>query len=199
MSSKNIFSQRERGLENEFFYKVDQQLLANLKEQMDREVARQALAVAGRIADDKLLDELVDLGVRPESLAAINLIPLVLIAWADSRMAEKERLTVLKAAHDEGVREGGPGYLLLEHWLKTPPEKSVRETWERYVLALSQALTRDACQTLGKNVMQRARAVAKASHGILGFGKISPEEAQMLDEFEALFCKSVDASAQGST
>ena len=44
-----------------------------------------------------MLAELARVGVRPETLSAVALIPLVMVAWADGRVDESERLAILNA------------------------------------------------------------------------------------------------------
>ena len=190
MTHKNVFAQRERALENEFFYEVDKKLLDDLRQKLAQEEAKEALAVAGHIDDATLLDELVESGIRPESLAAVNLIPLILVAWSTHKLPEKERLTVLQAGADEGVHEQSPAYELLEHWLRNEPTDNLAHVWEHYVQTLSNTLTDDAFAALKKQVMSRAQAVAKSARGMLGFGRLAPEEERTLGLLEDAFNES---------
>jgi hypothetical protein len=190
MTHKNVFAQRERALENEFFYEVDKKLLDDLRQKLAQEEAKEALAVAGHIDDATLLDELVESGIRPESLAAVNLIPLILVVWSTHKLPEKERLTVLQAAADEGVHEQSPAYELLELWLRNEPTDNLAHVWEHYVQTLSNTLTDDAFAALKKQVMSRAQAVAKSAHGMLGFGRLAPEEERTLGLLEDAFNES---------
>ena len=187
VSRKDGFAERERALENEFFFKLDQKLLEDIRQESANEEAKMALAMAGHISSEVLLDELIQLGVKPESLAAIRLIPLVLVAWANQDVSESERLTVLRAAGEEGLRSDSAAVSLLEHWLRTQPQPGLEDAWRRYIQELLGTLTLDARLTLREEIMARARAVARSARGLLGFGRIAPEEKRVLDSLEEAF------------
>jgi hypothetical protein len=184
---RDAFAERERALENEFFYEVDKKLLANLRKRLSGEEMKKAFAVVGHFDDARLVDELIELGVQPASLAAVNLIPLILVAWSNHQVPEIERLTVLEAAADEGIHEQSPAYCLLERWLRAEPDQKLGRVWEHYIRALTETLTPDAAASLKTEVMSRARAVAKSAHGILGFGHLAAEEKRTLDQLEDVF------------
>ena len=184
---KDAFVERERALENEFFFKLDKKLLEDIRKEASNEKAKMALAMAGHISSEVLLDELVQLGVKPESLAAIRLIPMVLVTWANHDVSENERLTVLRAAGEEGVRPDGAASSLLEHWLRTEPQPELEDAWRRYTRELLGTLTADARLKLREEIMARARAVARSARGLLGFGRIGPDEKRVLDSLEDVF------------
>jgi hypothetical protein len=184
IAEKNIFHERERALENEFFYNVDRKLMARLRQQLADEQTKSALTAATGISDATLLDELVQFGIKPESLAAMNLVPPVLVAWLDHRVAEKERLNVLTAAVEEGIPQDSPAYELLEHWLQTEPGPKLRQVWQHYVQALGAILPPETFGALRDEVMRCAHAVARLSHPVLGFGRLSTEKNKLLGELD---------------
>ncbi len=182
---RNIFMERERALEAAFFSRVDAELLAKLRKQLADEAARRALASASGLKDEALLDELVQMGISPETLGSLWLAPLVLVAWADRRVDEKERKVILDVAAEEGVQAGSPAYALLEFWLDHEPTPEMLTTWSRFAQAVMEELTPDARETMRNSVLRQARRAAKASGGILSGGKISLQERKVLDEIEA--------------
>jgi hypothetical protein len=139
MESKGL-EERRQSLEEEFFRKQNERLRDALKAQQDRESAKKALHAAG-VRDNVLAEQLVEMGVAPQSVAALELVPLVLVAWADGEVQEKERKAILRAAHDAGVPEGGPGSQLLQQWLSTPPPATLEGTWTQYVRELCAQMT----------------------------------------------------------
>jgi hypothetical protein len=185
MESKGL-EERRQSLEEEFFHKKNEQLRDALKAKQDRESAKKALNAAG-VRDDVLAERLVELGVAPQSVAALELIPLVLVAWADGEVQEKERKAVLRAAHDAGVPEGGPGSQLLHLWLSTPPPATLEGTWTQYVRELCAQMTPEAKGKFCSELLGRTRAIAKSAGGFLGIGAVSAAEQQVIDRLTQAF------------
>lgn len=182
---RNAFNERERALEDEFFFRVDKELLSKLRKQLTDEAARNALASASGFSDETLLNELVQLGVSPDTLGSLALAPIVLVAWSDRRVDPDERLTALATAAAEGIFVGGPAYKLLEFWLANEPGRQLGETWKHYVHAVMNALSADAKAILREEVLRKARMTAMASGGGVCIDKISPSEQRVLKELEA--------------
>lgn len=185
--SKNMFSERERGLENEFFYRADQQLLQRLKEKAETEKGRATLADVTGFSDPALLDELLNAGIRAECVVALTLVPLVQIAWADPIMDAREREAVLQAAHDAGVEESSASYDLLTQWLQHKPDPSLFETWKHYAAAIAERLGPEQAARLQQDVLKRTLTVAESAGGILGIGAVSAAEEAVLKEIEQAF------------
>lgn len=179
--------QRGRALEDAFFHRVDQKLIADMKARMKHEEARQALAQACPWADEAVLDVLDSSRITAESYVSLTLVPLVRVAWADGRIERNERLALLKAAHDNQCEEGSPGYQMLSAWLDDPPGEELFEAWKQYAGAISQELGPEAKQDLKNHVVERAQKVARAAGGILGLNAVSEAEQEVLDEIEAAF------------
>ena len=87
---------------------------------------------------------LLALEIDSETLAALTLIPLVEVAWADGSIAQQERDAILEAAASVGITPESESYFLLGNWLKKAPPAGLLEAWESYVAALSETLTPDA-------------------------------------------------------
>lgn len=67
---------------------------ARLLREQER-AARPVLAEATGVADANLVARIAGLGIRAETLAALTLVPLIEVAWADDRMDPRERGAVL--------------------------------------------------------------------------------------------------------
>ncbi len=178
------FSERAQQLENEFFYRVNQQLLDKLRRQISEQQAKEALRAACGMDDGTLLTELVRIGVRPETMAAVALIPLACIAWADGKVEEDEKRQILAAERDAGITADSPSHQLLEHWLEQQPGDELLTAWKHYVAALREKLSQSADQLFGKDLLKRAKAVAESAGGFLPYGRISPSEAKVLGEIK---------------
>ena len=178
---------RGRALENQFFQKEEARKIAALREAQEKAEAKEGLRRASGIDDDGVLDELVEIGISAATLAAISLVPLVHVAWADERIQDNERDAILQGAHGKGIEEGSGAYELLAGWLKEKPGKELFAAWSDYIKALEEQLTAAQLQILRRQVLDRARAVAAAAGGFLGLKTISDSEERALARLEAVF------------
>jgi hypothetical protein len=176
---------RRAALEDAFFQKQNQGLLAQLQERMAKLDRKAQLAEASGITDDALLDRLVDLQIRPETLTALSLVPLVEVAWAGGKMHPKQRDAVLSAAEQTGLDHHYDSYALLQEWLAVKPDPELMVAWKAYVRCLCQRIGAEATRTLKDDLLDRALLIAEAAGGILGFYRVSREERAKLDELAA--------------
>jgi hypothetical protein len=176
-----------RSLEEEFFAKQNAHLLEQLREKYKTEERREALRSVVQIQDDGLLDRLIDLGIGPETILALTLVPLAAVAWADGEMDDRERRAILKAAEERGVSPDSPGRQLLESWLDTKPSPRLLEVWKKYVCAIWEEFSEDERREMRRRSLDRAREVAEAAGGFLGLtSKISPAEQAVIEELESV-------------
>jgi hypothetical protein len=189
----DAFKQREHALEAEFFHRVDVRLLAKLRSDLAAQSQCQRLAAATGIADESLLRQLVDVGVSVEALAALTLVPMVLVAWADGKLDDQERVAILESAQRGGMETDGAAYRLLSHWLDRKPSVPLANAWKSYLQVILANVNVQGRQDLCKQVVKRARRVAKASGGSMGLGKISAKEKQVLADLKQAFAGQVAA------
>ena len=183
-----ILRDRGKSLEDEFFRREDKRLIEKLSDLKAAEANRQALATASGINRPELLETLLKLGIRAETLAALSIVPLVEVAWADGTLDSKERRAVLDRARDSGIAPGSTAQALLESWLERRPDPKLLDAWTHMVRGISDQLGADDAARLKAGLLDQARAVAGASGGVLGMGaKVSGAEAAMLAQLEAAF------------
>lgn len=185
--SKEFLNERRVALEAAFFAEQDARLLQRLKAADEARSKKQALAAASGITDGAVLDELVALGIDGNTLAALSLVPLVMVAWADGGPDDKERRAVLAAAAKAGIGEGDFGHQLLDRWLKTRPPPELFTAWKDYVRATSGLLDEGARRALRAELLDRSRSVAEATGGTLGIGRVSPAEDAVLERLARAF------------
>ena len=179
---------RRKSLEETFFAKQNERLRQQLREKQEAVATKEALSAASGINDDAVLATLIELDIRADTLAALVLVPLVEVAWADGRVEDREREAVLSGARDSGLVEGSASDQLLESWLRRRPAPALLESWKEYIGALSGSVSPEAREALKADLLGRARSVAAAAGGLLGFGKkVSREEQAVLDELERAF------------
>lgn len=182
---------RGRSLEDEFFHREDQKLLQRLRDAKAAQAARETLAKAAGITNTEKLDKLTELGIRAETVAALSIVPLVEVAWADGALDAKERQVILSAARKSGFATGSVEHGMLEAWLDRRPEPGLLTAWIHLIEGMCEQLNPDEIERLRSELLERARAVARASGGLFGVGsKLSSAEAAMLTKLESAFVRS---------
>ncbi len=185
--SEVTLEERGRALENQFYEKESQQKLAAMKEKLESQETREELRKASGMSDDAVLDRLVALGLKANTIAALSLVPLIAVAWADGTIQDNERNAILQGAHGKGLEQGTDGYVLLQTWLSKKPDTTLFEAWEAYIKALAGQLNDEQNRLLKNQIVGFAKMVATSAGGILGFGKVSGSEEKVLNRIEAAF------------
>ena len=186
-------SEKSRILEANFFRERDQELLAYLRSQAEESNLRSQLSEISGIVETEILDTLIQAGITAESLSAFSLLPMVRVAWADAKVQGNEREAILQSAHAEGVTEGSTSYRLLESWLSERPGPALLEAWWEYVSGLAKELDEKSLAAMRQATLDRARRVAEASGGLLGFGnRVSNDEELVLADLARAFEKPLD-------
>ena len=178
----DAFQSRQRSLEAAFFDKVDAQLLKNLRSELAAIEEKNSLAHVSGILDEKVLRELVRVGVTAESLLAMRFVPMIQVAWADRQMSAAEQAAILKAAESENVLPNSPAYHLLRSWLELPPNAAVFAAWKDYVQELARVMPAESLRALRERTKSLCYQVAKAAGGVLRIGSISRAEQQAIDD-----------------
>jgi hypothetical protein len=159
-------------------------LIQKLEQMRAAQTNREALAKAAGIANPAVVDKLLELG-SAETEAALALVPLVEIAWADGELDRRERGAILDRARDSGLADESVDHELLEAWLGRRPDPKLLTAWMHMVRGISEQLGPEESGRLKANLLDRARAVATASGGVLGIGsKVSSAKAAMLMQLE---------------
>ncbi len=183
--SNEILGDRGKALEELFFARESEKYRKAVQEKAEAQNNKESLSASSGITDDAVLEQLIALDIGSDTLAALALVPLVEVAWADGTMDDKERNAILQAAGDSGL--SGDSAALLDGWLATQPSSEVLAGWKDYVSALSSTLDATARESLKQELLSRARTVAESAGGILGMGKISNEEEEKLEELGRAF------------
>jgi len=182
-----VLGERKKALEEQFFARQEKELRERVRRQAEETARREGLAAASGLRDPEVLDRLAALGLDGESVAALGLVPLVEVAWADRSLHDEERQAVLRAAEESGVAAGSAAHELLESWLEKRPGRELLAAWKGYVEALAAELGPEERQTLRQELLGRARAVAESAGGFLGMGKVSDAERAVLADLESAF------------
>ena len=119
-----------KSLEDAFFAKEDARLLAQLRAKVTRDERRKALRDVIMVQDEGLVDHLLDLGINPETVLAVTLIPLAMVAWADGSIEPKEREAIQRSAAEKGIAPGSVAEKVLNTWLTDPLGADLVDTWK---------------------------------------------------------------------
>jgi tellurite resistance protein len=149
-----------------------------LREESKREEMRRELGAELGIKDARFLDGLLDLGIRSETAAAFESLPLLEVAWADGEIDSQERWRVLSLVAAFGLELGRPAHAQLELWLRQKPEEKLFEAWYEFAAI---GLVGPGPAARVRRVLEGALEVANASGGALGFWTVSGAERAALD------------------
>jgi len=180
-----VFDDRAKALEDQFFADQDASLVRQMQVDFVSDNRLAGLSAASGLTDDATLAAIDALGVKPETLAALQLIPLVAVAWADGQIRANERNAILAAAEDCGIGGSVAARKLLVSWLDRNPGSELVDAWKGYAAAMLASLTPEAADVMRRRLLAGARDVATAAGGFLGLGSISDEEQTVLDELAA--------------
>ena len=188
MPAPNAYGEDRVAMVDALFAEQDAALIAKLKEKSAKNKDAQALRERSGIKDDGLIQRLLELEITAGTFTAMQMIPLIEVAWADGKMEAKEREAVLNAAAQHGISPGTPEQQLLAGWLDRKPTDTLLETWMQYTREIAEQLEPGERETLRHRLLDDARAVAEAAGGFLGMGsKISKEEEAMLKNLAGVF------------
>lgn len=187
MTITDPFRRRELALENRFFSKMDQELIQRLREKAHLEQGREKLARVTGIGDAAVIQELIDDGIRAETVVTLSLVPLILVARAGKGLDLSEHAAILDAVVDAGLEPDSASYQLFLAWIQREPDQHLLETWEHYIEALCHSLPKEQIARMQEDILIRCREVARSVGGSFGRGRVSSKEEEMLTRIESAF------------
>jgi hypothetical protein len=181
----DTLAKRGRALEEEYFRRQEQELIEKLRARGAQEAARRQLAERSGVADQEILADLQALGYTADTVMLLHLVPLVQIAWAEGGVSEQERQLIVDAARARGVEKDSAADQQLADWLQARPSDSFFDRTLRAIGAILDSRPADERQATGRDLLGYSTAIASASGGILGFGKVSEAEREVLARISA--------------
>jgi len=173
-------------LEEVFYSSDDARLSESHREMKALEVGSGFLAEVSGLRDIGVVDRLTRLGVTPSAAAALVILPLVVVAWADGTVTAPER-KVLAATLDRSLFFATVDRDIIEAWLEHRPPAALTEAWMAYAVELAAAFPPNERARLGAQILEPARMIASTAGGFLGFGGISPAERAALKGLAEVF------------
>ena len=182
------FSDYQTALIDAFCHEQDKKLRQVFRERMEKMDRRAQLTQVSGIHDEAVLDRLIELKIEPETIAAIAVVPLVAVAWADGKVQEEESKAIMAAAQAAGIQPQDGRYPMLEHWMNKRPSSQLIEAWEHYIKDICRRLDKQEVEELKHDVLSLARRVGQAAGGFLGIGnRLSVAEQVVLERLEKAF------------
>jgi hypothetical protein len=180
VADKELFGDRRKAQEDEYFRRQDQALIEKLQQRGREEVTLRRMAEQSGVADEEILRDLQALGYTPETLMLLHVVPLVQMAWAEGSVSDSERDLIVQAARARGVDKDSAADRQLDAWLAARPSDELFAKTLRAIGAILESRPPEERDATQKDLVARVTAIASASGGILGFGKVSPQEQQVL-------------------
>ncbi|NOT61432.1 MAG: TerB family tellurite resistance protein [Acidobacteria bacterium] len=198
MSNKDIFSERERGLEEEYFMRKERELIEKLRQKNSAENAQQQMAAATGIQDTEVVEALQELGYTPDTVMLLHLVPLIQVAWASGDVSDKERELILHAARSRGVGIGigSTAETQLNEWLTKKPADAFFENTLRAIRIFIEAQPAGQRREARQDLLSYSRSIAQASGGFLGIGTISGDEEVALEAIANIIAKNNPDAAE---
>ncbi len=180
MSDKNTLSDRQRGLETEYFRKKEQELIEKMRRRTALDEDRRQMAEATGVADQEVLEALQELGYTASTIKLMPIVPLVQVAWAEGGVSADERRLIFEIAQARGITPDTPEYEQLAGWLAKQPSEEFYEKALQGLQLLIQSIPDDLRAASRQSLVEYCAQIAEVSGGILGFGKVSDEERRLI-------------------
>jgi len=180
MAENDIFRERGRSLEEEYFRKRDRELIEKMRLAAEAERNREELAKKSGLSDPALLEELRQLGFTPETITLLPLVPVLRMAWAEGGITSAERDLIVRLARSRGIVEGSEADRQLSAWMTRQPDESVFARAGRLIRAMLDARAPETSDLSADHLVEYCEQIASASGGIFGIGRISAEEKKLL-------------------
>jgi DnaJ-domain-containing protein 1 len=190
MPGKNAFDDLKKSKEEEYFRTKERELIEKIRRRMEISSERKQLAGVLGIADEEIVKTLHELGYTRDTVRLLYLVPLVQVAWASGRVTPKERETVLDAGKLIGVNAGTDLHAELVEWLDNRPAQHFFDQTLRVIRSIMETLPAEERTAGADSLVDFCKNVAAASGGILGFGKISEDEKEVIERIAAELEKS---------
>lgn len=168
------------------FWRRRNELAALAREERQRVLAQRELAEATGIRDPVQLRDLMHTGMTPDTVAALAVVPLVVVAWASGSVHPRERSVARRAALAAGIPEESDAFEMYSSWLDVHPDLDLLEIWGTYVRALRARVSLSTYTELSSCLLARSRKIAEAAGGPDDRGAICPEEAAAIDRIATL-------------
>jgi tellurite resistance protein len=167
--------------EDAYFHQLELERREDTRREMARAAEKlqkaRAVAKSAGTEDLELADRIAKLGFSGETAKVFDLLPLILVAWADGSVSRDERATIFTVLEHRKIARGSEPFVAVEALLEEKPSQAfIDESMD--ALRDLMAGRPEASST---EMIELCAAIADASGGFLGLVKrISPEERELV-------------------
>jgi hypothetical protein len=111
----------------------------------------------------------------------IHVVPLVHIAWSEGTVSPRVPQHIIEVAREHGIEESSEADRYLGDWLRNKPPVAFFDGALLAIRTVLEQATATERDRYTQKLLERCTAIAAASGGMLGFGKISSSEREVLD------------------
>ena len=172
-------SLRPRAHEDAYFQKKDRELIERMRQQAKAQQELRELGERVGVTDPEVSRELAELGFTLETVKLLPLMPVLEMAWAEGGVTPDERTMMIELARARGIEADSVADRQLAEWLERRPADSVFRRAGRLISALFDSGGR--FELTREDVLKHCEAIAAASGGLFGFGRVSAEERATLE------------------
>lgn len=169
--------------EEEYFHRRDTELIEQMRTLAALEQKRQRLSEVLRITDENILNAVETLKFDDTTVAVLELVPMLDVAWSDGVVSRAERDLILAIAREDNVAPNSSADNFLTACMQEcPSAESFVQTLKvlRNIFGCLPASERD---TRRAKLLDRCARVASASGGCLGLiDPVSSIERARLNE-----------------
>lgn len=183
MADKDIFAERGRSLEEEYFRNKDRALIEKMRQASAAAQARAEMGARTGLSDPQLLEELQALGFTPDTVVLLPLVPAVQVAWAEGGVTPAERNLIVTLARARGIEEGTAADRQLADWLDRKPAERVFADATRLIRAMLEDPKEGSLRA--DDLVKLCESIAAASGGVFGINRVSGEERRLLEKLTA--------------
>lgn len=181
MSDSNILSDLRKAKEEEYFHKKEQELIAKMRHRALKEQESQLLSEFFYVEDAEILNNLQELGYSRDTIFLLFLVPVIQVAWIDGAVTEKEREAIIEIARQRGMESDSPSESMLHDWLNNRPSEEFFDRTLSLIRNILETRPKVVRNIRGQTLAHYCNAVASASGGFLGFGKISAAQKELIN------------------
>ncbi len=181
MSDVNILSDLRKAKEEEYFRKKEQELIEKMRHRALKEQESQELSEFLFVEDAEILSHLQELGYSRDTIFLLFLVPVIHVAWIDGTVTKEERAAIIEIARHRGMERDSPSESMLQDWLSQRPSDEFFERTLRLIRNILETRPKAVLLIREQTLAQYCNAVANASGGFLGFGKISAAQKELIN------------------
>lgn len=179
MPDNNPLGERGRALEDEYFRRLDRELLDRARRTSALDDAREELTALTKLeAPD--VEALEARGFTRDTLALLPLLPLIQVAWAEGGVSDGEREMIVQLARARAIPEGSAADRQLAAWLTEQPPAEIYSDSSRLVGAMFERSAGVVDGLTADELVEYCGRIAAVSGGFLGLMRISVAERELL-------------------